>query len=89
MKINLSTLTIYAAVDLANNWLSTDNSSLLIELERNVPYETYLKWQEKKEDLIDDDKERTIKRFIKFYEIQIKHQSEVQYLRPVASLKGN
>ena len=61
----------------------------LIELERKVPYETYLKWQEKKEDLIDDGKEPTIKKFIKFYENKIKHQSEAQYLRPVASQRGN
>ena len=82
MKINLSTLTTYGAIDPANESMSTETANLLVELERKIPYETYLKWQEKKEDLEEDEKEPTIKRFIKFYEKKIKHQSEAQYLRP-------
>ena len=62
--------------------MSTETANLLVELERKIPYETYLKWQEKKEDLEDDEKEPTIKRFIRFYEKKIQHQSEAQYLRP-------
>ena len=82
MKINLSTLTTYGAIDGANESMSTETANLLVELERKIPYETYLKWQEKKEDLEDDEKEPTIKRFIRFYEKKIQHQSEAQYLRP-------
>ena len=82
MKINLSTLTTYGAIDGANESTSTETANLLVELERKIPYETYLKWQEKKEDLEEDEKEPTTKRFIKFYEKKFKHRSEVQYLRP-------
>ena len=53
MKINLSTLTTYGAIDGANESMSTETANLLVELERKIPYETYLKWQEKKEDLED------------------------------------
>ena len=66
MKINLSTLTTS----------STETANLLVELERKIPYETYLKWQEKKEDLEEDEKEPTIRRFIRFYEKKIQYKSE-------------
>ena len=44
MKINLSTLTTYGAIDPANESMSTETANLLVELERKIPYETYLKW---------------------------------------------
>ena len=61
-------MTTYGAIDAANESMSIETANLLVELERKIPYETYLKWQEKKEDLEEDEKEPTIKRFIKFYE---------------------
>ena len=39
MKINLSTLTTYGAIDGTNESMSTETANLLVELERKISYE--------------------------------------------------